>query len=201
MNPDWISPWWQALVLPDRWGVCGMTVPPLSVWHVYALENIGNQFFADNGNPTIDDVASVMMIASQDMANGKRLLWSEGFKSLVSKRVVRKIRKHTHRHCIEACKEYVEECTRHGRRMKKSDGGTCVPAGTPEPWSIVCNLLRCGVSFNDAWNMPYAQARAIMDGHDESSGNTLMTPVYGEHMHDNWGEYKKMTGTKEVALN
>ena len=79
IDPDWISPWWQAACLPERWRVCGVDVPSLTVWHGYALENIGNRFvLAGDVPPDKDDCASLLMFAMGDMDHGRRLMYSDG---------------------------------------------------------------------------------------------------------------------------
>ena len=74
MQEDWVSPWWQALTVPPAWDVCGVFVPRLSVWHVFALENIGNAYLYPDSAPDMDDAASLLLFASRDMAGGLRLL-------------------------------------------------------------------------------------------------------------------------------
>jgi hypothetical protein len=202
MNPDWISPWWQALVLPDRWGVCGMTVPPLSVWHVYALENIGNRFVCGGAKPDMDDAASLLLFASRTMEQGKELYWNSKAKAKAIRKIYKRLNRKPDQECLDACSEYVTECMRHGTRMKQAGGGGCTPAGSPEPWFIVSRLMHMGRTRSEAWNYTYAEARALMDVSDEAEGHTVMTPSgYGEEMLDNWDHYKDMTGTKELVLN
>ena len=196
---DWISPWWQACCLPEWWSVCGVRVPSLSVWHVFALENIGNRYIC-GGEVDKNDAASLLLFASRDMRKGKRLMHSPFHQARAVVRMHAKLRKVTPSECVTACTEYTRECMRHGTRMN-SQGGGGTPAGAPEPWAIVCTLMRTGMTFAKAWNTPYAVGRSIMDAQDERQGNAVMTPWhYGEYMHDNWDEFKNQTGTREVDL-
>jgi len=195
----WVSPWWQAINLPDRWDVCGVIVPSLSVWHVFALENIGNAFVV-GGVPTMDDVQGLLLIASRDMQGGRRLLSHDRHRARMTRRMYLRLRKADESDAITACREYVSECMRHGHRMSTA-GVSGTPAGSPEPWAIVAVLAGL-MDWQAAWNAPYAVGRAALDAHDERNGNTTMTPwSYGEEMHDNWEWWEQQTETREVSLN
>lgn len=198
MRDDWISPWWQAVLLPEKWDVCGLIVPSLSVWHTYALEMTGNRYLC-GGHPDMDDAASLLVIASRNMRQGKRLFYSDRAKDKASTRVFNRLRKMTPEIVDEHCSEYVKSCTRHGHRISEG-GGT--PSGSPEQWALVENLTAHGWSINKAWDEQYGVARAMLDVRDERSGATVMTPhSYGEHMHDHWSDYTAMTGHQKVVLN
>ena len=199
MSDDWISPWWQAVLLPDRWDVCGVTAPSLSVWHTYALENIGNRFVC-GGDPEKDDCASMLLFASHDFAGGRRLMLGENYRAKQTRRIYKRLRDIPDAECIAECLEYAETCMRHGtRRPPQSGAGT--PAGTPEAWAIVAGLCGVGWSRDDAWNEPYATARAFLDAQDERSGNAVMTPSgYGEWYVDHWADVDQVA-TREVVLN
>ena len=200
MRDDWVSPWWQALLLPERWDVCGVSVPSLSVWHVFALESIGNRYVCGGSNvPDKDDAASLLLFASHDMAGGQRLIHGPNMRERLSGRIYKKLKRCEDDFIDDACREYVTVCMRHGTRMNPP-GGSGAPCGTPEPWAIAVTLRSFGDKFDDAWNTPYAIGRATIDAHAEGAGNTTMTPVYGEEMVDHWDEYKDDTSTKELAI-
>ena len=93
MLPDWISTWWQAACLPELWDVCGVSVPSLSLWHTFALENIGNRYLCPGKPPTKDDATSLLIFAKQDRAGGLRLLHSADYRALWTRRIVWAIRK------------------------------------------------------------------------------------------------------------
>jgi hypothetical protein len=205
-DPNWVSPWWQVAALPDSWRVCGVKVPALSVWHVYALENIGNRYIVGKGEPDLDDVTSLLLVASRDMEHGKWLLYRDGYsfrrRFLMTVRMWLYLRRHGIEGMLEDCREYVDGCMRHGTRMSKGGEGGGTPAGTPEPWAIVSMLIRAGVDYHTAWNHPYSSGRAVMDAEDEHSGNTIMTPAdYGEYMVEHWEEVKDIEGVQKVRLN
>ena len=197
----WITPWWQAALLPDSWDVCGMRVPSLSVWHVFALENISNAYLM-GGKADRDSAASLLLFASRDYSGGRRLMLSRYYRARQMRKVARRLRKMPQDAIHAACGEYVQTCTRHGHRERQG-GGAAIPAGAPEPWAIVVALRCCGDSWATAWNTPYAVGREFLDARDEGNGHTVLTPAtYGEHMHDRWEEeYAGLTGTQNVSLN
>ena len=199
MHADWISPWWQAALLPDRWDVCGVSVPPLSVWHVFALENLGNRYLY-GGDRSRDDAASLLLFAERDRRGGRRLMHGRYYRRRAMIRMHRRLRKQEWPDIDAACLEYVESCRRHGTRMQ-SPGPGGSPAGTPEAWAIVVVLGLLGRQEEEAWNAPYAVGRALLDAYDERGGNATMTPFYGEEMLDHWDEYKNDTRMRDVVLN
>ena len=199
MGEDWISPWWQALTVPRSWDVCGVSVPALSVWHYFALENIGNAYFR-GGDPSADDAASLLLFCSRDMAGGLRLIHGDNYRRRAMVRMARRLRVFTREQLDSACQEYVSTCTRSAHRVPQSGaGGT--PAGTPTAWAIVSVLTSGGLAWAEAWDFPYVLARASLDAWDERQANAVMAPwLYGEHMFDNWPEYQKMTGSRSLSL-
>ena len=199
MTTDWVSPWWQALTVPHSWDVCGVTVPALSVWHFFALENIGNAYWSKQP-PEADDAASLLLFASRDMAGGLRLLHGDRYRRRAMVRMAKHLRRYTRDEMRSACGEYFETCTRTAHRVPQpGTGGT--PAGTPTSWAIISVLQAGGMEWEKAWNFPYAQGRAALDAWDERQANAVMAPwLYGEHMFDNWPEYQQMRGTKTLTL-
>ena len=123
MKADWISPWWQAALLPDEWDVCGVIVPSLSVWHTFALENIGNQYLC-GGACDKDDAASLLMFASLDMQDGRQLLMPhrQFLRRRHLKKMWRRLRKKKWDNIDAACDEYVKSCMRTVSRWSKGGG-------------------------------------------------------------------------------
>lgn len=200
MRDDWVSPWWQAMLLPDQWDVCGVSVPSLSVWHVFALENIGNRYICGDGtNADKDDAASLLLFARRDMQGGRRLFARPNYRARQTRSIYKRLKRADDERVADACLEYVTVCMRHGNRINQA-GASGTPCGTPEPWALVALLRSMGDTFDAAWNTPYATARALLDAHAESTGRAVMTPVYGEEMIDNWDEYKDQTDTKELRI-
>ena len=183
MPTDWISPWWQATLLPDEWDVCGVSVPPLSVWHTFALENIGNRYLC--GGPTDrDDAASLLLFAQHDMADGRRLMQPQfrNFRARQMRKMYRRLRKPSFTEIDAACIEYTKDCMRTTDRFK-SDGSK--PAAVPYQWQLVRIVsMSLPGGLEQAWNMPYVTARCILDAYAEWKGDTsLMTPQV-QHMTD-----------------
>jgi len=205
MRSDWVSPWWQALLLPSLWDVAGVRVRPLSVWHVFALTNLGNRFFAAESAqaPTMDDAQSLLMLATLDFRRGSALLQPQYAQRRARRmrRFYRKLSCLPEKDVLAACSEYVTVSMRRAHRMSQSDvSGT--PAGTPEAWAIHVLLRRMGESREGAWDYPYTEGRCALDASDEHAGNATMTPWwYGEEMLDNWDSYKDLTGTRDLVLN
>ena len=201
-DTEWISPWWQAALIPKRWDVCGVAVPSLSVWHVYAMEQIGNRYFVGGGEPDRDDAAGLLMFAQRDYAGGHDLFFHGRARVKAMWRVTRRIKRQDAAFVLRACREYVETCTRHGRRIKPKGPG--VPAGTPEAWAIVAMLRGMGDDIEAAWNTTYAVGRALLDAIDERTGNATMTPGgYGEYMADHWADMQREGAgkTRTVTLS
>jgi len=188
------------LLLPERWDVCGIAVPSLSVWHVFALENVGNRYICGGSTaPDKDDAASLLLFARHDMAGGRRLFDLPNHRKRQTLSIYRKLKRCDDQYITDACLEYVTVSMRHGTRISQP-GASGTPCGTPEPWAIVAMLRAMGDTFSAAWNTPYATARALLDAHAEGTGNAVMTPVYGEEMIDHWDEYKDQTDTREMKV-
>jgi len=198
MQKDWISPWWQASLLPDSWDVCGVTVPSLSVWHTFALENIGNHYLC-GGSLDKDDAASLLLIASRDHRGGRRLFHADRYRIKAMKRIHRILNRMEWDQVDAACREYVDSCMRTPSRWN-SGGGK--PSGVPYQWHLIGKLSGGDpTKFEAAWNTPYAVARCVFDAYSESKGDSsIMTPA-AQEMEDNWSEYKNQAETMEVSLN
>ena len=196
MREDWVSPWWQAACLPDEWDVCGFTVPSLSVWHVFALENLGNPY-ACGGAIDKDAVACLLLVASNDRAGGRRLLLDAKYRKAQMKRVHRRIKCKSMDDLHAACAEYVDTCMRAVSRWKKGDSKPC---GVPIEWHLVCTLSRCtGGDLDAAWDTPYAVARCLCDAAAEQNGDDSIMSPQAQEMEDNWPEYERQA--QEAAKN
>jgi len=182
---DWVSPWWQAACLPKRWDVCGVSVPSLSVWHTFALENLGNGYLC-GGRGDMDDAACLLLIASGDMAEGRKLV--DVSRPLYRQRqqhsMFRRLSKLEPADVAAACGEYAETCMREARRWKKKDGGGVV-AGAPYQFHVV-HALCAGyqMGLDDAWNTSYAYARMLYDARAEANGNASIATIAAEALAD-----------------
>ena len=201
MKSGWISPWWQAFALPDEWDVCGVAVPPLSVWHVFALCNLGNAYLTKS-TPDLDDAASLLLICSKDMAKGKELL----LPNMANKRcrniikMAKRIKGLDAEYIERACGEYVDTCTRTPSRFSKG-GGTGHPPAVPFTWHIVMLMSdRLPGGLTAAWNMPYAYGACLYDAYAEMKGDDSILSTAAQEMEDNWEYYKGIKGTKQIEL-
>jgi len=179
MRADWISPWWQAACLPDRWNVCGVHVPALTVWHTFALEQIGNPYMC-GGSVTKDSAAALMVIARQNMRTGKRLMLDANYRFRETACIARKLRRYDLPTIHAACSEYVDVCTRGISRWQKGGGKACA---VPFQWHMVARI------GDRAWDMPYAYARAVCDAMAEQAGDDSIMSTAAQEMEDNWSEY------------
>ena len=180
---DWVSPWWQAAVLPDRWQVGGVSVPALSVWHTFALEQVGNRFLlslpADR-----DDAASLLMFARCDYRGGRRLILRPHHRARAMARIGRKVLRVPWPDMLAACRDYVDTCTRATSRWQRGDSKPCA---VPYQWHIVHRLCAdYGYTLDAAWNAPYALARALYDAGAEAAGDDSLLSVGAQEMEDNW---------------
>lgn len=187
MSDAWISPWWQAVVLPP-WNVCGVSVPSLTVWHTFALENIGNGYLC--GGPCFkDDAASLLIFASHDFAGGRRIVLDDRYRYKQKKKMYRRLRKLAPEYIGRACQEYVESCTRTASRYKS--GPNSRSASVPFQWHVVQLMSRGDpCKLEDAWNTTWTVARCLYDAYAEGQGDDKILDVDMQEMEDNWQEYQ-----------
>lgn len=198
MRADWISPWWQAVCLPDTWDVCGVIVPPLSVWHTFALENIGNAYLC-GGPVDKDSAASLLLFAQHDYQGGRRLMIEAKFRTRAIRRMHKVLRKLPEQQVHDACTEYVDVCMRTPSRFHESTGGK--PCAVPYQWHIVVRLSGGDPArMESVWNMPYSRARCLYDAMAEQNGDGSIMSARAQEMEDNWDEDAAKL-TAEVGMN
>lgn len=194
MQDDWVSPWWQAVLLPESWDVCGISVPSLTVWHTFALENIANLYMLDipAHPPTRDDAYSLLTVASLDMKGGRRLMTGPRFMARRLRWIKRKLRKVELDDLDAACTEYVSTCMRTASMWNDGNAGTL--AGVPYQFGIVRVLCdEWGMTVEAAWNRPYALARSeAMASAEFHGGGSVMTRG-AQEMEDNWTDHPANT--------
>jgi len=188
MSDDWVSPWWQGSCLPDRWSVCGISVPSLSVWHTFALEQLENRYIfgldADR-----DDAASLLLVASRDRAGGRRLMLAPNHRARQLRKMYRRIKKIPWDDLHDACTEYVETCIRQADSWTPGEtpGTAPRPYGSPLPFRIVSTLCQVyGYSREDAWNEQFALASLYHDAHSENAGRISLLTPQAQEIEDNW---------------
>lgn len=191
MLDSWVSPWWQAAALPESWNVCGVIVPPLTIWHMFALEHVGNRFVC-GGEPGRDDAASLLLFASHNYRQGCSLLWKDNERNKCIRRLHKQLVRMTDAEILPACTQYVQACTRVPRRWKKSEGGG-KSASVPYQWHLL-SMLTKSLPMAEAWNQPYAAARCLYDAQAEQNGDdSIMAPQH-EAMDDRMFEEDKKMG-------
>ena len=198
MADGWITPWWQAALLPEQWDVCGLSVPSLTVWHTFALENVNNRYFI-GGIVDMDDAASMLLFASNDKAGGKDLMLKRFNREKQMVAMHKRLKKMAWADVDAECRDYFETCTRTVDRFNSNGSPACVPY----QWHLVRALSGCDpTKFEAAWNTPYAEAKCIYDALAESNGDEkLMSPAV-QHMTDHWPQVQEEAkdGTRKVEL-
>lgn len=185
MNGEWISPWWQAACLPDKWDVCGVITPSLTVWHVFALQNVGNAYVCGGGIDK-DAAASLLLFASTDYRGGRKLLHMPNHRARRMRQMFRRLRNKSLEDIHAACSEYVESCM---RGVSRWDRPNAKPGAVPYPWHMVVRLSGGDITkIEQAWNTPYAVARAICDTSAEANGDESIMQADAQRMEDNWGD-------------
>jgi hypothetical protein len=186
MDADWISPFWQAFSQPSHVSVCGMSLPPLSVWHVFALENIGNTYIM-GGLLDAGDAHQLLFVASRnrtgflsvfhDSRRRKKAL------AIVRRRMLRYAWLNPKADCVDDCRQYVEQSLRVPGRWVK---GGAKPCAVPNPLHILAGAVKMGIAYDAAWDMSYAAARCLFDTMAEQEGDdsvqTATSQMYDEMM-------------------
>ena len=199
MRADWISVWWQAALLPDTWDVGGIVVPSLSVWHTFALEQIGCGYLYDGRPCDRNDATSLLLFARHGYRDGRRLMLDQSFRKSEERRVFRVVAGQDWKTLDAACSEYVQTCTRHCDRFDSASGGH--PPAVPYQWHILSRLTGGDVSrMERAWDTPFALARCLYDAAAEANGDTSIMSPRAQEMADNWGDYKDRQGFETVRV-
>lgn len=181
---EWVSPWWQAVNLPPVWDVCGIRASSLTLWHMFALERLGNPYLL-GGECKRSDAVALLLFASRDMRGGLRLVRSPHHRSrrqlLISLRLFRRAFNEIH----VACLDYIDTCLRTVGRYEKQEGGG-KKAAVPYQWHIAHRLCRdWGMKLDEAWNTPYALARHLYDVSAESEGDDSLLSEQAQRVDDN----------------
>jgi hypothetical protein len=181
MSDPWISAFWQALTLPRYTSLCGVKVSPLSVWHVYALENVGCAIVC-GGVVEHGDVAQLLMVASRNRQQFLQMYSVQGGigKALaeVRKAMLRAAYRNPSNHIQEAIR-YADECMRIPHRWRKGNG---MPPKVPHALHVLRGAVKCGVDYDRAWDMPYAEARVLFDVTAEAAGDTSIMDDIDQQM-------------------
>jgi hypothetical protein len=181
MDSNWISPFWQAFSMPTHSRVCGMRVPPLSVWHVFALEQIGNTYLC-GGLLEAGDAAQILLVASRNRRQFLRMFASQKRTARAVARIRRRILRTAWRRGTEAvaqCRAYAEQSMRVPGRWVK-DGAK--PCAVPHTLHVLSAAVQFGIPIDRAWDMPYAQARCLFDALAEAKGDESIQTAAAQQM-------------------
>lgn len=171
MSDDgYVNPWWQAALLPDRWDICGIEVRAMSVWHLYALENLNNAYVC-GGVHDRDAAASLLLICQRDYAGGRDLYLRPFARARALAKIHKVIKPLKWDELDATCIDYCLTCTRVPEHLRKLDGTEKSLKAPYQRHIILCLCSRYNMSKDQAWNHPYSEARCIYDVYQESRGD------------------------------
>jgi hypothetical protein len=174
MSGEYINPWWQAVLLPDKWDICGVAVRAMSVWHFYALEQLDNAYVCD-GIRDRDAAASLLLICQRDIDETRLLYLRPLARARALARIYKTINPIKWDELDAACTDYYLTCSRIPEHLRPGAQGE-KPAGkflsAPIVWHIVlCLCDQYKKTETEAWNTPYSRARCMYDAWREASGD------------------------------
>jgi hypothetical protein len=179
MDSNWISPFWQAFSMPPRLRVCGFELPPLSVWHVFALEQIGNTYLT-GGPVDAAEAQQLLLVASRSRAEFLRIFHDPRKLRRANAGIRRRMLRNAWRggvDAVESCRAYVDQSMRIPGRWIKEGGKPCA---VPHPLHVLAGAARFGRQDVDAWDMPYAPARCMFDTMAEQRGDDSIQSAIGQ---------------------
>jgi hypothetical protein len=188
-----VSEWWQSVVLPDRWSVCGVSVRALSVWHLFALEQLENPFVV-GGEITADAVAGLLLVCQTDYDTGRKLFTDHAEVLRRSKRIYAKLRKIDTNTMIGTAHEYFATCTETPERWIEERKGRSMAAPICAHM-VLCLCSQYGFNHTDAWNRGYADARCMMEVWREREGDTSLITPYQKRLISEANELKESATT------
>ena len=180
---DWVSPWFEAACLPDRWDVAGIEVDALTIWHTFALERGGNRFIVGGDPPDRDDAASLLIVAERNHAAGRRLMLDDRYRGKAQSRMHNRIKGIEWMPLLSACYDYTGACLRTLDRFA-GDGS---PAAVPYQFHILRVICaEWGYTMPAAWDVPYSLARHYYDASAEAAGDKKLMSEDVQHITDTW---------------
>lgn len=174
MSGEWVSPWWQAMLLPDKWNVCGIEIRALSNWHRFALDNLQNPY-VNGGVHDRDAAASLLLICARNMKEGRELYLRPSVKSKNLAKIHKVIKPLKWDELDNACMDYIKSCLRvpmHGEITAMPGGKSYrLLASPPEFPVILCLCDHYQMTLEQAWNYPYVISRCLYDVYREAEKN------------------------------
>ena len=170
MSDGYVSPWWQAMLLPDRWDLCGIELHAMSVWHTFALENLNNAYICDDIYDK-DAAASLILFCQRDWNAGRDLFLRPVYRAHALRKIFKTVSRLPWKDLDVCIQEYVQACNRTPDHKHKKDGNSKT-AAAPYQWHVVAILCsRYGMTVDQAWNYPNARARCMFDTYQETRGD------------------------------
>ena len=202
----YVSPWLQAVLLPRLWDVCGVTLPPLSLWHRYILRVSGNPYLG-RGEASKDAAVEVLLYCSLDMAGGQRMYNGFYFRRKRTNYILRKIKKLTFEEIDAAVSEYVQACCRvpaHSYKEAKPGEAKGKPVAAPHEW-VLAEYAAGGdpAKLEPAFNTPFAKVMCMFDAHRNINGDddNLMDVQAEERTDRKLEEFERQKQEKMEADN
>ena len=176
---DFVSPFWQALTLPRKFRMFGLRVPPMSVWHVFALEQIGNTYMT-GGALDMGDVVQALLVVTQSRRQFMRMFRKPSRVNAKARRIKRALirwaarrKDYTDVDALILFRDYVETSMRTPGRWIKPGAKACA---APYALHALTGAIKSGVCVGSAWDVAYAQARVMFDVFAEQAGDdSIMT--------------------------
>ena len=176
-----VSSWFQSAVLPRRWRIAGVSCGALSVWHHYALSNLGNAYVCGMGTDR-DDATGLLALCSRDYAAGAAVFQFPADLAKMIRKTARVVEKTPWKALDAACYDYVATCCRVPQHTEPpihvGPGGKVLPStskkcASPLHWALVSFLCQGRPDLLEAaWNTPYATARCLFDSTRDVEGKT-----------------------------
>ncbi len=168
-----VSEWLTAALAPQKWDVGGFILWRLTVWHTFALERVGNAYLC-NGDPTINDLAGLMLHAQCRAQESMRLFTNTRLTLRRMRDIHRRLTRmgeEKQRECHLMALDYVKACMVVPEHYRPESGEKGDHSRAP----YQLHLLRClcrvyGVPLEQAWDMPYSWARALYDVDQDAEG-------------------------------
>jgi len=183
----YISPWWQSLMMPRKWNICGLEVFSLTLWHAFALSELGNPYLC-GGVPDMDAAASLLMVAARDMDGGRRLMLDAKARARAMFWLCRRLRRLNPGELHNACADYVMACMRmpdHKIPEKPKEGWKS--AAAPYQFHVVlCLCSQYRMTISEAWNTPCGIAACVYDAWRETQGDDTLANAKLQRNIDQW---------------
>jgi hypothetical protein len=168
----YVSPWLQARLAPPVWDVAGVLCPPLTVWGECILRTTGNAYLAGR-DPDRDAAAEVLVYASHDARQGRRLYYDARYRAKARRRVVRALRRREWLDIHAAVSEYLAESLRTPGHKEVENKPGVRRIAAPLSWVLV-EYLSGGdpAKVEAAWDCSFAVAVCLLNAGRDSRGES-----------------------------